>query len=130
EGGTLVLDRPDGLAVAASRAGGARRVSTTSVPLAAAALPRSLVHYVQRTETVVVLDDATADPRFGNDPYIRARKPQSVLCIPVRHKDRMLGVLYLENTLVSGAFTQSRLDALTILVSQIAVSLENATLFA
>jgi signal transduction histidine kinase len=41
-----------------------------------------------------------------------------------------MGVLYLENTLVSGAFTQSRLDALTMLVSQIAVSLENATLFA
>jgi len=34
------------------------------------------------------------------------------------------------NTLVSSAFTRSRLEALGILVSQIAVSLENATLFA
>jgi signal transduction histidine kinase len=100
------------------------------VPLAGAALPRSLIHYVRRTEAVVVLDDATGDPRFGNDAYIRTRKPQSVLCIPLRHKDRTMGVLYLENTLVSGAFTQSRLDALMILVSQMAVSLENATLFA
>jgi signal transduction histidine kinase len=39
-------------------------------------------------------------------------------------------MLYLENTLISGAFTQARLDALTILASQLAVSLENATLFA
>jgi len=39
-------------------------------------------------------------------------------------------MLYLENTLVSGAFTQARLDALSILASQLAVSLENATLFA
>jgi histidine kinase len=130
EGGALVLERPDGLAVAASRTGGASRISTTSVPLSGAALPRSVVLYVQRTEAIVVLDDATADRRFGNDPYIRDRKPQSVLCMPVKHKDRGMGVLYLENTLVSGAFTQARLDALMILVSQIAVSLENATLFA
>jgi signal transduction histidine kinase len=130
EGGALVLERPDGLAVAASRTGGAQRISTTSVPLAGAALPRSLVHYVQRTEAIVVLDDATADQRFGNDPYIRTRKPQSVLCIAIKHKDRAMGVLYLENTLVSGAFTQARLDALMILVSQMAVSLENATMFA
>jgi predicted ATPase/signal transduction histidine kinase len=130
EGGALVLHTPDGLAVAASRTGGAPRTSTTSVPLAGAALPRSIVHYVHRTEAIVVLDDATADPRFGNDPYIRSHKPKSVLCMPVKHKDRAMGVLYLENTLVSGAFTQARLDALMILVSQIAVSLENATLFA
>ncbi|HZJ63573.1 MAG TPA: AAA family ATPase [Kofleriaceae bacterium] len=130
EGGALVLDTPRGLTVAASRTGAAPKISTTSVPLSGAALPRSLVQYVHRTEATVVLDDVTGDRRFGNDEYILARKPQSVLCMPVKHKDRLIGVLYLENTLVSGAFTQARLDALLILVSQIAVSLENATLFA
>jgi signal transduction histidine kinase len=130
EGGALVLDDARGQTVAASRTAGASQISTAAVPLAGAALPRSILHYVQHTDTVVVLDDATADPRFGNDDYIRTRLPRSVLCMPVKHKDRAIGMLYLENTLVSGAFTQSRLDALTILVSQIAVSLENATLFA
>jgi predicted ATPase/signal transduction histidine kinase/tRNA A-37 threonylcarbamoyl transferase component Bud32 len=130
EGGALVLDTPRGLTVAASRTAGASRISPTSVALSRAALPRSLIHYVQRTATTVVLDDATEASRFANDDYIRTRKPRSVLCMPVKHKDRSIGVLYLENTLVSGAFTQSRLDALTILASQIAVSLENAALFA
>ncbi|HSS01954.1 MAG TPA: AAA family ATPase [Kofleriaceae bacterium] len=130
EGGALVLETPEGLMVVAARTAAAPRISTVSVPLGEAALPRTIVYYVQRTDAIVVLDDATADARFGNDAYIRAHKPQSVLCLPVKHKDRAMGVLYLENTLVSGAFTQSRLDALMILVSQIAVSLENATLFA
>jgi predicted ATPase/signal transduction histidine kinase/tRNA A-37 threonylcarbamoyl transferase component Bud32 len=130
EGGALVLDTPQGLTVAASRTAGAQQVSTTGIPLASAALPRSLIYYVQRTSGVVVLDDATVDPRFGNDEDIRRRGPKAVLCMPVKHKDRAIGVLYLENTLVAGAFTQGRLDALMILVSQIAVSLENATLFA
>jgi predicted ATPase/signal transduction histidine kinase len=130
EGGALVLETTRGLSVAASRTAAAPQISTASVPLAAAVLPRSLVHYVQRTEATIVLDDATADPRFGNDPYIRTRAPKAVLCMPVKHKDRLVGILYLENSLVSGAFTPARLDALTILASQIAVSLENAGLFA
>jgi signal transduction histidine kinase len=129
EGGALVLDTPLGLRVAASKTSGTPQISTTSISLASAALPRSIIQYVHRTTNAVVLDDATADPRFGNDDYIRMREPKSVLCMPVKHKDRLAGVLYLENTLISGAFTQGRLDALNILVSQIAVSLENATLF-
>ena len=130
EGGALVLDTAQGLQVAASRTGGALTISTTSTPLTSALVPRSIILYVQRTGNTVVLDDATTDSRFGNDDYIRTREPKAVLCMPVKHKDRAAGVLYLENTLIRGAFTQSRLNALTILVSQIAVSLENASLFA
>ncbi len=129
-GGALVLDDARGLTVAASRAADGPGISTAGVPLAGAALPRSILHYVQRTRSVVVLDDAAADPRFANDDYLRTCAPRSVLCMPVVHQDRAVGMLYLENTLVTGAFTQARLDALTILASQLAVSLENAALFA
>ena len=130
EGGAFVQCGEGALVVVALRSPGAAHTSTAPVALAAAALPRSLIHYVQRTESVVVLDDALADRRFGNDDDIRRRAPRSVLCMPVKHKDRMLGMLYLENTLVTGAFTESRLEALNILASQLAVSLENARLFA
>jgi predicted ATPase/signal transduction histidine kinase/tRNA A-37 threonylcarbamoyl transferase component Bud32 len=129
-GGAIVLEAERGLQVAAARIDGAAQISTVGEPLVGAALPRALIHYVQRTDAVVVLDDAIGDKRFGNDDYIRSRLPKSVLSMPIRHKDRALGVLYLENTLASGAFTQTRLDALTLLVSQLAVSLENARLFA
>ena len=130
EGGALVLDDARGLTVAASRTAGADRTSTTATAVAAAALPRSIIHYVARTDSLLVLDNAAADPRFGHDEYLRRHRPRSVLCMPIKHKDRAVGMLYLENTLISGAFTQARLDALTILASQLAVSLENATLFA
>jgi signal transduction histidine kinase len=130
EGGALVLDDGHGLTVAASRTAGAEQTSTTAVAVAAAALPRSIIHYVGRTDSLLVLDNAAADPRFGHDEYLRRHRPRSVLCMPIKHKDRAVGMLYLENTLISGAFTQARLDALTILASQLAVSLENASLFA
>jgi signal transduction histidine kinase len=130
DSGALVLDDPHGLTVAASRAPGAHETSTVNVPLDAAALPRSIIYYVQRTDCLLVLDHAAADPRFANDDYLRNQRSRSVLCMPVKHKERAIGMVYLENTLVTGAFTQARLDALTILASQLAVSLENATLFA
>jgi hypothetical protein len=38
-------------------------------------------------------------------------------------------VLYLENNLAAGAFTRDRVDLLTLLSGQIAVSIDNATLY-
>ena len=53
-----------------------------------------------------------------------------MLCAPVAHKGKLTGIIYLENNQVAGAFTPDRLEALNILMSQIAVSIENATLYA
>ena len=53
-----------------------------------------------------------------------------MLCAPVAHKGKLIGIIYLENNQVAGAFTPDRLEALNILMSQIAVSIENATLYA
>jgi signal transduction histidine kinase len=46
------------------------------------------------------------------------------------YKNRLIGVLYLENALIAGAFTRDRMEAIGILLAQIAVSIDNATLFA
>jgi signal transduction histidine kinase len=78
----------------------------------------------------VVLDDAAQHGKFRNDAYVRNRRPKSVLCAPVAHQGKVIGAVYLENNQVAGAFTPDRLEALNILMSQIAVSIENATLYA
>jgi signal transduction histidine kinase len=77
-----------------------------------------------------VLGDATRHATFHSDPYVRQRRPRSVLCMPIAHKKRMIGAVYLENNLVADAFTGERLDALGILVAQLAASIENAMIFA
>ena len=43
--------------------------------------------------------------------------------------EQLIGVLYLENNQVSGAFTPDRMEALNILLSQIAISIDNAQLY-
>jgi signal transduction histidine kinase/serine/threonine protein kinase/tetratricopeptide (TPR) repeat protein len=52
------------------------------------------------------------------------------LVLPITRKGDVTGVLYLENTLVTGAFTPERLALLEVLSGQMAISLENARLYA
>lgn len=95
-------------------------------------LPLSIVNYVRRTSEGVVLSDATAetsDGIFGGDPYILRRQPRSVMCVPVLNQGRLIGILYLENNLTGGAFTEDRIKVCQILASQAAISLENARLY-
>jgi signal transduction histidine kinase len=57
------------------------------------------------------------------------QQPQSLLCLPLCGRGQLLGLLYLENNLTIGAFTDERIEVLKLLCSQAAISLENAQLY-
>ncbi len=88
-----------------------------------------IVNYVVRTRTAVVLDDAASTGAFTGDPYIASQRVRSVLCTPVIHHGEILGALYLENDLMTGAFTSERLGILEQLAAQTAISITNARLY-
>ena len=92
-------------------------------------LPESVFHYVLRTREAVLLHDAPSENAFSGDPYIRERRPRSLLCMPLLKQTRMVGVLYLENSLTSGVFTPARMALLKLLASEAAISIENARLY-
>jgi PAS domain S-box-containing protein len=93
-------------------------------------LPRSALYYVIRTKASVVLDDVSAANLYSDDEYVRAKRPRSVLCLPIVNQMRLIGALYLENNLTPRAFTADRIAVLKMLASQAAISLENASLYA
>ncbi|MDZ7266965.1 MAG: AAA family ATPase [candidate division KSB1 bacterium] len=88
-----------------------------------------IVHYVSRTREAVVLGDAAHDGRFTGETYVQRCGTRSLLCKPVIKQNDLIGILYLENDLATNVFVPSRLEAVEILASQIAVSLENARLY-
>jgi len=105
-------------------------VISISVPLSAsAAVPAGLVNYVKRTLKTLVLDNAAAQNDFMTDPYLMEEKPKSVLCAPILHQGKFIGLLYLENNLTIGAFTEDRTEVIQLLCAQAAISLENARLY-
>jgi signal transduction histidine kinase/tetratricopeptide (TPR) repeat protein len=92
-------------------------------------IPLSVINYVSRTLKTFVIDDATTDNTFANDPYIFEHQLKSILCTPIRKQGKLIGVLYLENNLTRGAFTRDRLQVLKLLTAQAATSLDNALLY-
>ena len=89
----------------------------------------AIVNYVTRTQESVVLNDAVNEGQFTRDPYIATVQPKSVLCTPLLNQGRLSGILYLENNLTTGAFTEDRIEVLNILSSQAAISIENSRLY-
>jgi PAS domain S-box-containing protein len=99
-----------------------------SIPIANH-LPESIIHYVIRTHESVILNDATREGNFINDPYIQQNQIQSLLCLPLLNQSKLLGVLYLENQLATGVFTPERSQVLHLLSTQAAIAIENAKLY-
>jgi diguanylate cyclase (GGDEF)-like protein len=98
-------------------------------PLQGDRLPMQLLNYVMRMQNSVVLHHAFQEGDFTDDPYIRQHQTRSILCTPLLNQTKVIGVLYLENNLTPAAFTADRLEVLTLLCSQAAISIKNAQLY-
>jgi signal transduction histidine kinase len=94
------------------------------------AVPASVLRYVQRTGEPLVVGDAVGDERFSRDPYFAGLDLCSLLAVPVFGRGRLRAVLLLENRLIRGAFSADRLNAIDLIAGQLAVSLDNAELYA
>jgi signal transduction histidine kinase len=94
------------------------------------AAPMSVLRYVQRTSEPLVVADAVRDDRFARDPYFAGITCCSLLAVPILSRGALRAVLLLENRLLAGAFTAGRLEAVKLIAGQLAVSLDNAQLYA
>ena len=77
----------------------------------------------------IVINDVTHHDDYGNQPYVLAHQPRSILCLPLARSGDVSGVLYLENHESGGAFTAERVELLNLLAAQATISLENARLY-
>lgn len=92
-------------------------------------LAMSIVQYTARTQQRLMIHDATQELICATDPYVLAHQPKSILCLPISHQGKSSGIIYLENRKTTQAFSRDRLKVLSLLSAQIAISLENATLY-
>jgi predicted ATPase/signal transduction histidine kinase/CheY-like chemotaxis protein len=135
EKGTLILIEENDKVVAAQYA--ADIINTVENPLVCnlptsqteREIPLTVINYVERTQEFLVISDISFNTTFASDAYIINHQPKSVLCTPIVNQGKLLGILYLENNLMTGAFTSDRLTIIQILTSQVAISIENARLY-
>ncbi|WP_392532498.1 AAA family ATPase [Nostoc sp. C117] len=100
-----------------------------SIPVETYHIPLSVINYVFRTQQYIVLNDAIIAEPFNFDIYIQEFQTKSIFCLPIIYQSRLTGIIYLENQLSSGAFVPERVEVLKVLVSQMAIAIENARLY-
>jgi PAS domain S-box-containing protein len=131
--GHLLTLGHDGLEVAVEASteqdGVVVRVHRSAAPVTES-LPVSILNYALRSEEPVLLDDARDAGPFFKDLSQDGVTRRSVLCLPILRQLKPIGLMYLENDLVTHAFTSDRMAVLDLLAAQIAISLETAHLYA
>jgi predicted ATPase/signal transduction histidine kinase/CheY-like chemotaxis protein len=93
-----------------------------------AEVPSAILRYVQRTKEFLLLSDAGADGLFTRDPVVRQRQLRSVLCVPLLKQSSLVGLIYLENNAMAGAFAAELVEVGKVLAAQAVISLENSSL--
>lgn len=118
------------LAVIAEATSAQGEVVIRNVPIDAYPdVPAKIVRYVERSGVPVVLRNAAVSGEFTRDPYVIRRRSRSLVCAPITDKSVLVGIVVLENDLAEASFTAGRLDVITMLAAQAAVSIANAELY-
>jgi len=90
---------------------------------------QSVVQRVVSGGRDIVIGDARQDTDFNTDPYVIRSRARSIMCSPISIHGHMIAVLYLENRLSANVFKTEPLPFFRTLLSQLAISLENARLY-
>ena len=85
---------------------------------------QGLVGAAAQSGQAVLVPDVSKDPR-----YIMANpETRSELCVPLIYKDKVIGVLDIEHTR-RGYFNDDHVRIMTTMAAQVAIAIENATLY-
>jgi putative nucleotidyltransferase with HDIG domain len=107
----------------------ARGMAQTDLLKDSFAISNSVIKRVADTGEAVLTTNAQEDPRFDQQASIAAYHLLSILCAPLKVKDVLIGVIYVDNRAQSGIFHNDDLEIISSFSNQAAVAIENARLF-
>jgi transcriptional regulator with GAF, ATPase, and Fis domain len=129
ERGFLILASPEGTTSRAKlRVAVARNLDQEHVSRPAMKVSRTIAEQVLATGDPLWSAEAQQDDRFAGTRSIHAMRLLSVLCVPIRGPEGILGALYVDNRFRRGQFEQADLDLLMAFADQAGIALTNARL--
>jgi adenylate cyclase len=87
-----------------------------------------IVDYVRKHSVAALFSDARRDPRLGSADSVLRQSICASMCVPLKPRDTVMGVLYLDNLTRANGFTQEDLEFLTAFANQAAIALDNSLL--
>ncbi len=89
----------------------------------------SIINEVLVTGEGVITENASKDNRFQGHQSVIGFQLRSILAVPLKVHDTVIGVVYCDNRIVDGLFKASDLNLIKAFASQAAVAIENARLY-
>lgn len=107
----------------------ARGIAQINLEEDAFKVSRTVVRRVVESGEPVLTTNAQADPRFDAQLSVAAYQLRSILCVPLKLKNDLIGVVYVDNRAHAGIFQESDLSLITAFADQAAVAIDGARLF-
>ena len=107
----------------------ARGVDQVDLNEDAFAISKTVVGRVVKTGETILTTNAQDDPRFIEQISVAAYRLLSILCAPLKVKDELIGVIYVDNRVHTGIFQDDDLSLISAFANQAAVAIDNARLF-
>jgi adenylate cyclase len=107
----------------------ARNWEQESIEPSDIALSRTIIKRVFDEGLAILTTNAQEDPRFDTQKSVITHNLRSILCVPLKVKGEITGVIYADNRMRTGLFTRVQLELLTAFSNQAAVAIENARLY-
>ncbi len=107
----------------------ARNWEQESIDPSEFAISRTVVERVAAEGQPIITTNAQEDPRFGMQESVIAYNLRSILCVPLKVKGELTGVIYADNRVHTAIFSEAERDLLATFANHAAVALENARLF-
>ena len=107
----------------------AHNIAKEEIESAEFEISRSVIREVIENQKTVFLQNASQEERFKNKHSILDLQLKSILSVPLKIKQKLLGLIYLENRSIVGMFTPDQAELLEVFANQAATAIENAQLF-
>jgi len=107
----------------------ARDWERTTVDSNELAVSQTVINRVVGEGMPILTTNAQEDPRFSGQDSIMSFALRSIMCVPLLLKQKLIGVIYVDNRIRENIFTPIDLNALQAFANMAAVAIENARLF-
>lgn len=91
---------------------------------------RTIVQHVMDKGEGVLASNAMTDSRFASGDSVQGLGIHSALCVPIKYKDRMFGVIHIDSQIANYTFTDDQLRLLTAIGVHTGLAMANAELYA
>ncbi|MDZ8053349.1 MAG: adenylate/guanylate cyclase domain-containing protein [Aulosira sp. ZfuVER01] len=90
---------------------------------------KNITNYVYKNGNAILTTDACLDQRFNDSESVFVQTIRASMCIPLKPREEVIGVLYVDNLSLSDVYSDEDVEFLSALANQAAIAIDNANLY-